>query len=109
VSKDDSNRSYRLVAQQPTSNVYVHSSGHKLVIVKVNRTYSRKPPTYYLKRGNPGGKPEYLTGLFPTVNPTEFSGDIKDPHTGMKQMFKVCFHEGGERLTIEGIDLEGIA
>ncbi|MCF7949834.1 MAG: hypothetical protein K9M94_14690 [Spirochaetia bacterium] len=99
--------SYRLVAQQPTSNVYSHPNGGKLILVKVNRTYTRKPPTYYLKRSIKGSKPEYISGLFPTANPTEFSGDIKDPNTGMKNMFKVCFHEGGDRLTIEGIDLEG--
>lgn len=99
---------YRLVAQQPTSNVYVHPDGHKLIIVKVNRTYSRKPPTYYLKRSVKGSKPAYISGLFPTANPTEFSGDIKDPNTGMKQMFKVCFHDQGERLTVDGIDLKGV-
>jgi len=106
MSKTENN-SYRLVAQQPTANVYSSPLNGKLVVVRVNRTYSRKPPAYYLKRSNKGEKPEYVTGLFPTEKPTVFSGDIKDPATGMKTMFTVTFHGQGELLTVEGIDLGG--
>lgn len=84
-------------------SIYQAEDNDKLVIVPVNREYGHsKKPVFYLKRSIDKAKPKYLTGLFRTDDPAVFSGDVKDPFTGMKVMLKVTFENGGERLTIEG-------
>lgn len=90
------------------AGIYVDQiSQEKLILVRVNRDYGskKKKPVYYLKKGKKNQKPQYLTGLFATDNPQEFSGDMKDPITGMKNMLKVTFLDGGENLEIEGAKL----
>jgi len=81
-------------------------SQEKLILVRVNREYTqKKKPAYYLKQGVKNQKPRYLTGLFATKDPHTFTGDIKDPITGMKNLFTVTFLDGGENLEIEGVQL----
>jgi hypothetical protein len=87
-----------------TASIYVADDKEKLILVPVNREYTiTKKPSFYLKKAKANQKPIYLSGLFPTKDPAVFSGDIKHPITGMKQMFSVTFKEGGEKLVLEGL------
>lgn len=87
-----------------TASIYVAEDSDKLILVPVNRSYNQtKKPVYYLKRGAGNQKAEYLSGLFATKDPAVFSGDIRNPFTGMKQMFSVIFQDGGETLILEGL------
>jgi hypothetical protein len=99
---------YNRVGVNQTTGIYFdNDTQEKILVVRVNRDYGtkKKKPIYYLKKGRKNQKPQYLTGLFATDNPQEFSGDMKDPVTGMKNMLKVSFLDGGENLEIEGVRL----
>jgi len=89
------------------AGIYVDQiSQEKLILVRVNREYTqKKKPVYYLKQGVKNQKPRYLTGLFATKDPYSFTGDIKDPITGMKNIFTVTFKNEGKTLEIEGAKL----
>ena len=94
---------YRKCGANQTASVYQAEDKEKMILVPVNRQYNQsKKPIFYLKRGVEKSKPKYLTGLFATKNPKEYSGDFKDCITGMKVMLKVVFEDGGEYITIEG-------
>ena len=97
-------KTFKKTGANTTASIYVSDDKEKLVLVPVNRSYNQtKHPVYYLKRGAGNQKAEYLSGLFATKNPAVFSGDVKNPITGMKQMFSVTFKEGGESLLLEGL------
>ena len=97
-------KNYTRVGQNLSASVYRdESKTETIVLVPVNRTYTTsKKPVYYLKKGTGKEKPNYLTGLFATKDPTVFSGDIKNPITGMKHLLKVTFKDEGKALTIQG-------
>jgi hypothetical protein len=87
-----------------TASIYVSDDKEKLILLPVNRSYNQtKKPVFYLKRGKGNQKPEYLSGLFATKDSAVFSGDTKNPITGVKQLFKVTFQDGGETLVLEGL------
>ena len=92
---------YRKIVQTPQITIY-ESQGTQLLLKPVNRTYKTKSPAYYLERKIKGGKAEYISGLFRTKDPAAFSGDTMDPVTGMKNMFRLVFLEGGAQVKIEG-------
>ena len=95
---------YRKLGATSAASIYMADDKEQLILIPVNRTYSIvKKPVFYLKRKKPSQKPVYLSGLFPTKDPAVFSGDVKHPITGMKQMFSVTFKEGGETLVLEGL------
>jgi hypothetical protein len=98
---------FNRVGSNTTAGIYFNDvSKEKIILVRVNRTYQQpKKPVYYLKLGNRGRQPQYLTGLFVTDNSHVFSGDTKDEITGMKTMLFVTFVNGGEVLHIEGENL----
>jgi hypothetical protein len=96
---------YRKAGATQAVSIYQADDGNKLILIPVNRTYNQaKKPVYYLKESRKGRKPRYLSGLFVTSDPAVFSGDTKDPITGVKRMFTVTFEEGGERLIVEGLN-----
>jgi len=96
-------KTYRKTGTAQGVGIYQAEDGEKMILVPVNREYTQaKKPVYYLKRGVKNSKPEYLTGLFATEDPRTFSGDVKDPITGLKIMLKLAFNDGGESITIEG-------
>jgi hypothetical protein len=95
---------FKKAGSNTTASIYVADDKEKLILVPVNREYTiSKKPSYYLKKAKANQKPFYLSGLFPTKDPAVFSGDIKHPITGMKQLFTVTFKEGGEKLVLEGL------
>ncbi len=97
-------KSYRKIAQPQGVAIYQADNGDKLVLVPVNRDYEQsRKPIYYLKQSKKGKKPRYLSGLFVTSDPAVFSGDLKDPVTGLKRIFTVTFKDGGDRLLVEGV------
>ena len=97
-------KTFKKAGSNITASIYVADDKDKLIFVPVNRSYNQtKSPVYYLKRGKGSQKAEYLSGLFATKNPAVFSGDVKNPITGMKQLFTVTFQEGGETLVLEGL------
>ncbi len=96
-------RNYRKAGATQAVSIYQAEDGNKLILVPVNRTYNQaKKPVYYLKESKKGSKPRYLSGLFKTHDPAVFSGDFKDPITGVKRLFTVTFIEGGESIIVEG-------
>jgi hypothetical protein len=97
-------KTYNKCGATSAASIYMADDKEKLVLVPVNREYTiTKKPSFYLKKAKANQKPIYLSGLFPTKDPAVFSGDIKHPITGMKQMFSVTFKEGGEKLVLEGL------
>ena len=95
---------FKKAGSNTTASIFVADDKDKLILVPVNRSYNQtKSPVYYLKRGKGSQKAEYLSGLFATKNPAVFSGDVKNPITGMKQLFTVTFKEGGEKIVLEGL------
>ena len=95
-------KTYKKVASNSTANIYNSEDNEKLILVSVNRNYNQnRKPLYYLKKGLPNQKTQYLTGLFPTKDESIFSGDIKHPITGMKQFFTIHFQNKGDILIIE--------
>ena len=95
---------FKKAGSNMTASIYVSNDKEKLILVRVNREYTiSKKPSFYLKKAKANQKPIYLSGLFPTKDPAVFSGDVKHPITGMKQMFSVTFKEGGESLLLEGL------
>lgn len=97
-------KSFRKAGSNTTASIYLADDKEKLVLVPVNRSYNQtKKPVYYIKRGTGNQKVEYLSGLFPTKDPAVFSGDVRNPITGMKQLFTVTFQEGGDSLLLDGL------
>ena len=95
---------FKKAGSNTTASIYLADDKEKLILLPVNRSYNQtKKPVYYLKKGTGKQKPEYLSGLFATKDPAVFSGDVKHPITGIKQMFSVTFKEGGESLLLEGL------
>jgi len=93
--------SFKKIVQTPQITIY-ESQGTQLLLKPVNRTYKTKTPAYYLEMKKKGGKAQYISGLFRTQDPAAFSGDTMDPVTGMKNMFRLVFLEGGSMVKIEG-------
>jgi len=97
-------KTFRKLGATSAASIYMADDKEQLILIPVNRTYSIvKKPVFYLKRKKPSQKPQYLSGLFGTKDQAVFSGDIKHPITGMKQLFTVTFKEGGEKLVLEGL------
>jgi hypothetical protein len=97
-------KTYNKCGATSAASIYMADDKEKLILVPVNREYSIvKKPVFYLKRKKPSQKPQYLSGLFGTKDPAVFSGDLRNPFTGMKQLFTVTFKEGGEKLVLEGL------
>ena len=94
---------FKKAGSNTTASIYLNDK-EKLILLPVNRSYNQtKRPVYYLKKGKAKQKPEYLSGLFATKDPAVFSGDLRNPITGMKKMFTVTFQEAGETLVLEGL------
>lgn len=97
-------KTYRKLGATSAASIYMADDKEKLILVPVNREYSiAKRPVFYLKRKRLSQKPQYLSGLFPTKDPAVFSGDVKNPITGIKQLFSVTFKEGGNSIELEGL------
>lgn len=97
-------KTFKKTGANITASIYVADDKDKLILVPVNRSYNQtKKPVYYLKRGAGNQKAEYLSGLFATKNPAVFSGDVKNPITGMKTLFKITFQDKGETILLEGL------
>ena len=88
--------------------VYAGSDGAKYLLRPVNRSYAgrRKPPVYYLLRGEGSAKPEYISGLFPTEEEREFSGDWKDA-IGIRKLFRLRVLEAGAVAELRMVDAAG--
>ena len=95
---------FKKAGSNTTASIYVADDKEKLILVPVNREYTiSKKPSFYLKKAKANQKPTYLSGLFPTKNPAVFSGDVKNPITGIKQLFSVTFKDGGNSIELEGL------
>lgn len=64
---------------------YLGSDGLKYRLQPVTRSYSGKAPVYFLQRVQ-DGKADYVSGLFKTKFPGQFSFDVKDG-LGVKHYF----------------------
>lgn len=95
---------FKKAGSNTTASIYVSDDKEKLILLPVNRSYNQtKKPVYYLKKGTGKQKPVYLSGLFATKDPAVFSGDIRNPITGIKQLFSVTFKDGGNSIELEGL------
>ena len=76
-------------------------NGKTCLLKPVNREYkgTAKKPLYYLNLLM-NGKSTYLSGLFPTGDPSTFSADYRDK-VGMKHLVKIRFSEAGKQMTID--------
>ena len=85
---------FKKAGSNTTASIYLADDKEKLILVPVNREYTiTKKPSFYLKKAKANQRPIYLSGLFPTKNPAVFSGDVKNPITGIKQLFSVTFKD----------------
>jgi hypothetical protein len=89
------------VKQGEAVSVYQGSDGAVYLLRPVDRQYAGrpKPPRYYLLRKDKAGKPEYLSGVFPTTTEGVFSLDLKDA-LGIKTMYLMKVEEQGKYIEI---------
>ena len=93
---------YKKSSETSSATIYFAEDNinDKLILIPTNYDHPKKP-IFFLRR-----EKTYLSGLFSTKTKEIFSGDIKNPTTGMRKLFTATFIDNGDSLRLDGFSEE---